>query len=114
MWVRFEFWASTMIRIVERFMPFTVQAYDNGIASGHKMQALSVIVLGQKRSASIGWLRTRLEALRAAAVASKDFSAVDALKTALTAAGVEVRMSKEGVELLPGPDFDPAKLEALQ
>ena len=44
---------------------------------------------------------------------SKDFAAVDALKSALTAAGVEVRMSKAGVELLPGPGFDAAKLEGL-
>ena len=56
----------------------------------------------------------RLSSLRAAAMASKDFSAVDALKSALIAAGVEVRMSKAGVELVPGPDFDPAKLEVLQ
>lgn len=56
----------------------------------------------------------RLASLRSAAMATKDFSAVDALKSALIAAGVEVRMSKAGVELLPGPDFDPAKLEALQ
>jgi cysteinyl-tRNA synthetase len=56
----------------------------------------------------------RLEHLRTSARASKDFSAVDNLKSALIAAGVEVRMSKEGVELVPGPDFDPAKLEALQ
>ncbi|MDZ4088756.1 MAG: cysteine--tRNA ligase [Tabrizicola sp.] len=56
----------------------------------------------------------RLAAVRVAAMASKDFSAVDALKSALAAAGVEVRMSKAGVELLPGPNFDPAKLEALQ
>ena len=40
-------------------------------------------------------------------MATKDFSAVDALKSALIAAGVEVRMSKAGVELFPGPDFDP-------
>jgi cysteinyl-tRNA synthetase len=56
----------------------------------------------------------RLSGLRSEAMASKDFSAVDALKSALIAAGVEVRMSKAGVELVPGPDFDPAKLEALQ
>lgn len=55
----------------------------------------------------------RLITLRTAAMASKDFSSVDALKSALIAAGVEVRMSKAGVELVPGPDFDPAKLEAL-
>ncbi|WP_109464140.1 cysteine--tRNA ligase [Albibacillus kandeliae] len=55
----------------------------------------------------------RLAALRSAAMESKDFSAVDAMKTALTEAGVEVRMSKAGVELLPGAGFDAAKLEAL-
>ena len=55
----------------------------------------------------------RLEALREAAMQSKDFAAVDAMKTALMAAGVEVRMSKAGVELLPGPGFDAAALERL-
>jgi cysteinyl-tRNA synthetase len=45
---------------------------------------------------------------------NKDFSEVDRLKSALVAAGVEVRMSKAGVELLPGPGFDPAKLEGLE
>jgi len=69
-----------------------------------------------------GWARkvfdlekyaTRMTALRAEAMASKDFLAVDTLKSALIAAGIEVRMSKLGVELVPGPDFDPAKLESL-
>ncbi len=55
----------------------------------------------------------RLASLREAAMASKDFAPVDALKAALLAAGVEVRMSKAGVELVPGPGFDAAKLEAL-
>ncbi|MEO2106527.1 MAG: cysteine--tRNA ligase, partial [Actinomycetota bacterium] len=48
-----------------------------------------------------------------AAMQTKDFTEVDRLKAALTAAGVEVRMSKQGVELLPGPDFDPDKLDGL-
>lgn len=56
----------------------------------------------------------RLVALREAAMASKDFSAVDAMKAALLGAGVEVRMSKAGVELVPGPGFDGAKLEAIR
>ena len=56
----------------------------------------------------------QLSALRAAAMQSKDFTAVDSLKGALTAAGAEVRMSKAGVEVLPGPGFDPAKLEAIE
>lgn len=55
----------------------------------------------------------RLSALRAAAMASKDFAPVDAMKAALVAAGVEVRMSKAGVELLPGAGFDAAKLPPL-
>ena len=59
-------------------------------------------------------LATRLSASRSEAARTKDFSTVDALKSALTAAGVEVRMSKSGVELLPGPGFDAAKLEALK
>ncbi|MCR8723257.1 cysteine--tRNA ligase [Frigidibacter sp. ROC022] len=57
---------------------------------------------------------TRLFQLRLAAIESKDFTAVDSLKAALTDAGIEVRISKEGVELLPSTDFDPAKLEALK
>ena len=55
----------------------------------------------------------RLATLRAEAMASKDFSAVDALKAALTAAGVEVRMSKAGVELVPGPGFNPDNLPVI-
>jgi len=55
----------------------------------------------------------KLSALRDAAMASKDFAPVDAMKAALVAAGVEVRMTKAGVELLPGPGFDAASLEAL-
>jgi cysteinyl-tRNA synthetase len=56
----------------------------------------------------------RLASLRAEAMTTKNFAPVDALKSALTEAGVEVRMSKAGVELLPGPGFDPAKLESLK
>lgn len=69
---------------------------------------------GSGPSPEFAELAQRLDQLRKQATASKDFSAVDALKAALIAAGVEVRMSKAGVELVPGPDFDPARLEALQ
>jgi len=54
-----------------------------------------------------------LAGLRKKAMETKDFSAVDAMKSMLANAGVEVRMSKEGVELVPGPGFDPAKLKGL-
>ncbi|WP_172329368.1 cysteine--tRNA ligase [Mangrovicoccus sp. HB161399] len=54
-----------------------------------------------------------LAAARAQAMETKDFGKVDAMKSMLLAAGVEVRMSKAGVELAPKPEFDAAKLEAL-
>ncbi|MFT4013294.1 MAG: cysteine--tRNA ligase [Paracoccus sp. (in: a-proteobacteria)] len=55
-------------------------------------------------------LAARMETLRAEAKASKDFSAVDALKHALTQAGVEIRMTRDGTELSAGAGFDPARL----
>ena len=58
-------------------------------------------------------LARQLSELRQSALATKDFAQVDALKKALVAAGVEVRMSKDGVELVPGAGFDAAKLEGV-
>jgi cysteinyl-tRNA synthetase len=58
-------------------------------------------------------LSRRLARLREEAMENKDFSAVDALKNLLVEAGVEVRMSKAGVELLPGPGFDSDKLDRI-
>ena len=51
--------------------------------------------------------------VRAEAMASKDFSKLDAMKQILVAAGVEVKMRKDGVDLVAGPAFDPDKLEDL-
>jgi len=50
---------------------------------------------------------------RTTAMETKDFSEVDRLKSTLIAAGVDVQMSKEGVTLIAGPNFDASKLEAL-
>ena len=55
----------------------------------------------------------QLAQLRQMAVATKDFAAVDALKAVLVAAGVDVRMSKAGIDLVPSARFDAAKLGAL-
>ncbi len=55
----------------------------------------------------------KLFAARQSAMETKDFSDVDRLKSAFMDAGLEVRMSKTGVELVPGPGFDQSKLEAL-
>ena len=56
----------------------------------------------------------RLTALRDEAALTKDYSELDRLKAILKEARVEVRMSKQGVELIPGFWFDPTKLEALK
>ncbi|EIE51553.1 cysteinyl-tRNA synthetase [Salipiger aestuarii] len=61
----------------------------------------------------IALLADKLAAARAEAMQSKDFSEVDRLKAAFLSAGIEVRMSKTGVELVPGPGFDPARLAGL-
>ncbi len=61
-------------------------------------------------SADLSAWAEQLSAARDAAMHSKDFAPVDLLKSKLLAAGVEVRMSKQGVDLVPGPSFDPSKL----
>ncbi|MCX7288937.1 MAG: cysteine--tRNA ligase [Rhodobacterales bacterium] len=72
------------------------------------------ISAGSGETPELAEMGQRLDNLWKQSKVSKDFSAVDTLKAALIAAGVQVRMSKSGVELVRGPDFDPAKLEALQ
>jgi cysteinyl-tRNA synthetase len=56
----------------------------------------------------------RLQSLRESAKLNKDFGPVDALKAWLADAGVVVQMTREAVELTPGPNFDPSKLESLK
>jgi cysteinyl-tRNA synthetase len=62
----------------------------------------------------LGHWADKLIGLRQEAMETKNFEAVDAMKAALADAGVEVRMSKTSVELVPSVGFDPAKLEALK
>jgi cysteinyl-tRNA synthetase len=89
--------------------------YEKGVflASARLLGLLSDDLAGWDTEVDLSALTEKLTAVRADAMASKDFSGVDALKSALIAAGVEVRMSKAGVELVPGAGFDPAKLEGL-
>jgi cysteinyl-tRNA synthetase len=94
-----------------KFAPFAAQSVEDEFSAGRSVRTVG---LSKATSDRLVEMLDRFKSVRAAAMATKDFSAVDALKSALIAAGVEVRMSKEGVELVPGPDFDPAKLEALQ
>ncbi|MFN5995510.1 MAG: cysteine--tRNA ligase [Paracoccaceae bacterium] len=76
---------------------------QDGLGDWTEVPAADLVVLTHK-----------LSTLRQKAMQTKDFSAVDAMKSALVAAGVEVRMSKAGVELVPGTGFDAAKVDALR
>ena len=96
-------------------------AKGGGVAAAARLAA-SARLLGLLQDGLGGWaapadlsaFAARLQAEREKAMQSKDFSRVDALKAALAAAGVEVRMSREGVELVPGAGFDASRLEGLR
>jgi cysteinyl-tRNA synthetase len=62
---------------------------------------------------SLRTLEGKLLTERQNAMETKDFSEVDRIKGVLVDAGVEVRMSKAGVELLPSAGFDESKLAGL-
>ncbi|QFS82779.1 Cysteine--tRNA ligase [Roseivivax sp. THAF40] len=96
------------------------QAANDGDAAalkaGAQMMGLLTDALGgwdAAPEADLSSLEMSLTNARAAAMETKDFTEVDRLKSALVAAGVEVRMSKAGVELVAGPDFDAGKLDGI-
>jgi len=59
-------------------------------------------------------LAQKLHELRVTAMENKDFAPVDAMKAALSAAGVQIKMTKENVTLEAGAGFNPALIEALK
>ena len=58
-------------------------------------------------------IQARFDDIRADAMQSKDFSRVDYLKSALTDAGLEVRMSKAGVELILRPGTNQQRVVSI-
>ena len=80
---------------------------------GFKLENMARWAEASDGDAGLATLAETLREARETAMQTKDFSQVDRLKSACVAAGVEVRMSKAGVELVPGVGFDPAKLEGL-
>ena len=82
------------------------------LASAHLLGFLKARLPAQETS-DLSAYADQLATLRATAMETKDFAPVDALKSGLMSAGVEVRMSKAGIELIPGPGFDSSKLEGL-
>ncbi|SDX25500.1 cysteine--tRNA ligase [Roseicitreum antarcticum] len=73
---------------------------------------ISLSTRKRRQGLSLAKAETMMNAERMKALSDRDFSRLDQLKISLGEMGVEVRMSKDGVELIPGPDFDPAKLDA--
>lgn len=84
-----------------------------GLLASARLMGLLTEGLGGWDNVDLSVYEAALTEARATAMATKDFAEVDRLKTALLAAGVEVRMSKEGVSLSAGTGFDPAALEGL-
>ena len=98
--------------LVTKFAPFSLQSRADEQGFGIRARTHGAVSPGFAELL-VKLTRQFIDA-RKGAKETKDFSGVDALKSRLLAAGIEVRMSKDSVELIPGPDFDPAKLEALQ
>lgn len=115
--------ALTILQAIANGVPLKMLGYEReeryGVAdllAGAQLMGLLTPELG-------GWERVevvdlslfaeKFQAARVAAMASKDFSEVDRQKAVFREAGVEVRMSKDGVELIALPSFDAAKLEDL-
>ncbi|MCO5127967.1 MAG: cysteine--tRNA ligase [Rhodobacteraceae bacterium] len=55
-------------------------------------------------------LKKRLEKFRE----QKDWVSADKLKAAIISAGAQVQITRDGIEIIPGPDFDPVKLESFE
>ena len=89
------------------------QGDASGLAAALTLMGINLNEVEMADGVDLAPLADRLAALRATAMDTKDFGPVDAMKAALADAGVEVRMSKEGVALLPSSDFDVDKLEGL-
>jgi cysteinyl-tRNA synthetase len=83
-------------------------------ASGRASMKLTASAVAVSMFNGMEEIAEDLRQAREEAKLTKDFSRVDKIKAALTSAGVEVRMTKDGIDLVPGPNFDPTKLEALR
>ncbi|PWG16404.1 cysteine--tRNA ligase [Salibaculum griseiflavum] len=109
------------LSVLRRFRNDPQRLLDNARFMGFLTDETRAVFKEQWFATSVGTgpnqllaaLGQALDHKRKSAMQTKDFSEVDRMKAALIDAGAEVRMSKEGVDLVPGPDFDPAKLEGL-
>jgi len=80
---------------------------------GKYLKSNASLPYGEVMDSTLLELANRLRTSRQQAMQTKDFASVDALKLALTNAGVSVQMSKDNVVLEPTTRFDKSKLENL-
>ena len=66
------------------------------------------------RAVDLSYWENKLLEARQTALQSKDFSKVDRLKSVYVSAGLDVRMSKAGVELVPTAGFDKGRLDCME
>ena len=97
--------------LTKRFAGFRFSAHENEYVVSTGMRSWGNQTSSYEKLQMLG---DELFRMRKQAMQTKDFAEVDAKKKALTDAGVEVRMSNDGVALSPGPNFDPTKLESLK
>ena len=91
---------------------------SKGDAAGLRASAELMGLLGKDMgdwaaAVDLSGYEERLFSEREKAMETKDFSEVDRLKSAYQQAGLEVRISKTGVSLIPSAGFDIAQLENL-
>jgi len=91
---------------------------SKGDAAGLRASAELIGLLGKDMgdwaaAVDLSGYEERLFSEREKAMETKDFSEVDRLKSAYQQAGLEVRISKTGVSLIPSAGFDIAQLENL-
>ncbi|MDK3016455.1 cysteine--tRNA ligase [Pseudodonghicola flavimaris] len=101
----------------QKLLGFDLKAHQAAKDKAERIDAnLGIIseVMHKGKDPLLASWEQKLWNLRDDAMRTKDYSKVDALKANLVDAGLEVRMSKAGVELVPGAGFDAAKLEGLE
>lgn len=85
-----------------------------GLRAGAELLGLLTPDMGAwAKAVDLSAYEAHLFAVRQTAMDTKDFSEVDRLKSAYQGAGLEVRMSKTGVELVPSAGFDIAALDGI-
>ncbi|MCE0504606.1 cysteine--tRNA ligase [Roseivivax sp. GX 12232] len=89
------------------------QAEESKSDGHHRVRVSWSGEIGEDTADALMKIGFELSHARERAMQTKDFSEVDRLKAQLKEAGVEVRMSKAGVELLPGAEFDAGKLSEV-